>query len=270
MIKKIAGKIFELFRNISLCPGLYLAEEPLGKKVLIIAPHPDDEVIGCSGALIKHLKRRDKVKIIFLSRNKLDEGPTEIGRIREKEARLVMEFLGVDSFEFVEHEDMRAALSGKGYSFLERIFRSFAPDTVYAPSFLEDHHEHRKAADLIARVFEKNPEITKGMKVFLYQIWGQTCPNFLLKVDSVFPATLEALGKYKSQLSNFNYIDMHKQLRLNWAGLAKGIGLYEAFFLCSGKELVRILSRKSKEITYRGLLAMPYAGVMALRKKLKP
>ena len=37
------------------------------KKILIIAAHPDDEVLGCGGAIIKHLKQKDSVYIMFLT-----------------------------------------------------------------------------------------------------------------------------------------------------------------------------------------------------------
>ena len=50
------------------------------KKILVIAAHPDDEVLGCGGTLAKYSKKGSKVKIIFY----LMEKPQEISKLKIK------------------------------------------------------------------------------------------------------------------------------------------------------------------------------------------
>ena len=39
----------------------------MNKKILVVAAHPDDEVLGCGGTMARHAKNGDKVHIVFMS-----------------------------------------------------------------------------------------------------------------------------------------------------------------------------------------------------------
>ncbi len=41
--------------------------DPTGRRVLVLAPHPDDETIGCGGSLVLHAAAGDPVRVIFLT-----------------------------------------------------------------------------------------------------------------------------------------------------------------------------------------------------------
>ena len=49
------------------------------KKILVVAAHPDDELLGCGGAILYHLNRGDKIRIIIVA-----EGLTSRDSKREK------------------------------------------------------------------------------------------------------------------------------------------------------------------------------------------
>ena len=71
--------------------------------VLVLSPHPDDDAIGCGGAILHHTTQGDQVSVIYLTSG---EGgghgrpPTETARLRENEARTAAEIMGVISVEF--------------------------------------------------------------------------------------------------------------------------------------------------------------------------
>ena len=67
-------------------------------KVLVIAPHPDDESIGCGGTICKHTRARDRVAAVYLTSSEL--GLKKVARekawnIREKEPRAAAKILGL-------------------------------------------------------------------------------------------------------------------------------------------------------------------------------
>ena len=74
-------------------------ERPPGDRALILSPHPDDDVFGCAGVILKHLADRDKVKVVYFcdgSRgNKEGIRDRLLGVKRQKEARQAAEVLGV-------------------------------------------------------------------------------------------------------------------------------------------------------------------------------
>ena len=39
----------------------------INKKILVVAAHPDDEVLGCGGTLLKHAKNNDEILLLFVS-----------------------------------------------------------------------------------------------------------------------------------------------------------------------------------------------------------
>src|SRR5688572_21532982 len=79
--------------------------------VLVIAPHPDDEAIGCGGTLLLHSRERgDRVTCVFLSSGELglkQLAPEEAGRVREQEAAEVAEILGLQQLWFLRAPDSR-------------------------------------------------------------------------------------------------------------------------------------------------------------------
>src|SRR5258707_15129586 len=71
--------------------------------VLVIAPHPDDESIGCGGAICLHADQGHRVATVFLTSGECglpELSKEEAWRVREREAERATEILGVASIEF--------------------------------------------------------------------------------------------------------------------------------------------------------------------------
>lgn len=79
----------------------------MGRKVAAVFAHPDDEVLGCGGAMTWHAARGDEVKILLLATGLRSRGPADgaaITRLRE-EARRSADIVGAKSIEFADFPD---------------------------------------------------------------------------------------------------------------------------------------------------------------------
>src|SRR5215203_5449897 len=76
--------------------------------VLVLAPHPDDEAIGCGGTLIRHAKQGDRVTAVFLTSGELGLkhlAPDLAWSIREREAQEAARVLGLADLRFLRCPD---------------------------------------------------------------------------------------------------------------------------------------------------------------------
>jgi len=72
--------------------------------ILVIAPHPDDEAIGCGGSICLHVERGDRVVAVFLTSGELGLkhlSPAQAWGIREGEARCAARVLGLAGLHFL-------------------------------------------------------------------------------------------------------------------------------------------------------------------------
>ena len=72
-------------------------------KVCVIAPHPDDETLGCGGTILKHKKLKDKINWICVTSMKASNlwNKKNIER-RDKEINMVIKAYGFDSFQSLD------------------------------------------------------------------------------------------------------------------------------------------------------------------------
>lgn len=178
--------------------------------VLVIAPHPDDEAIGCGGAVRLHADRGDRVVVAHLTSGELglrDLPREQAWAIREAEALAAAEVLGVARSEFLRGRDYflesdAEELAGR----LTPILRQERPAVVFLPHASEEHPDHRAAAACYRLAAEAGgaPPPT----VLAYEIWSPLARyNHLVDVSAVMPTKLATIRRYESQLTSFRYDD---------------------------------------------------------------
>jgi LmbE family N-acetylglucosaminyl deacetylase len=220
--------------------------------VLVFAPHPDDDVIGCGGAICEHRRKGDGVTIVFLTSGEagsLSVSPGELGTIREGEARRASEILGVEDLVFLRFPDGYLDFSPVSIRTLVKLVREHKPDVVYLPHAQEGPRDHRVTHELGLEAVRRaagpwfqdcGGELWPVKYVLAYEVWTPiVSPTYYNDVTPWIDLKLEALRCHASQVSTVAYDEAVKGLNL-YRGILSGTGDYcEAFQVIAGNPLAR-------------------------------
>jgi len=219
----------------------YEASEPTGSKILVIAPHPDDECFGCGGSLVIHADRGDPVKVIFLTDgSKADfsgkHRKEDYVELREVEARRACEILGVSDLEFWRNPDRGLEPDDRNIDRLSVLLENYRPDLIYVPSPFEFHPDHRRAAEIACRSLQK---ARADCVIAFCEINTAIRVNALVDITSAVERKRKACEAYKSQLENIPYSDVTLSLnRFRSLTLSPDSAYAEGFFLMKSGELL--------------------------------
>jgi LmbE family N-acetylglucosaminyl deacetylase len=142
--------------------------------VLVISPHPDDESIGCGGAICKHVDEGDIVQVIFLtSGEKGGHGKSEeeTSKQREMEAQHAAEILKLSGIEFWKQPDGKFEASFDNVARLVNKIEAFRPTIIYVPHGEEQHPDHRAAALLVRLAVNKLAADFRKPLILMYEVW---------------------------------------------------------------------------------------------------
>jgi LmbE family N-acetylglucosaminyl deacetylase len=184
--------------------------DPTGKRVLVLAPHPDDETIGCGGTLALHAAAGDPVRVIILTNGAKGDMSGRFSRedyiaLRRRETMAACACLGITDVMFLDHEDRELANVPTLASDVAALIDAFTPDVIYAPSPLEFHPDHRAAADAAERAVR----LCKTPAELLYYEVGQPVQiDVLVDITGVLDKKHRAILQYQSQLDERPYNDV--------------------------------------------------------------
>ncbi len=193
--------------------------EVQGKTVLIISPHPDDDIIGCGGALAYLSGHQNHVIVVFLTSGEVGTQdaslkPEQLKSIRMKEAAAAYRSLNIpdteliwlgypdDGLDFAPLEQVRIRLV--------EIIRKRHPDIVFALDpgatyFRYHYHDHRVAAIVSTDAIStagfplKYPQSGPGFKVPNVYYFYTAEPNVKMDVSEVLDRKVAALAAHRSQ-----------------------------------------------------------------------
>lgn len=225
--------------------------------ILIISPHPDDEVIGCGGTIIKHIENGDHVRLLYISSggNLASEGFTGHERVitRENEAIECCKILGVDDFYFLKEKERYLQYTQR---FIEKAvleLRAFKPEIIYFPHSKESDADHRICFHVfndacwlstVPDFCKESYEVSIHMpEIRLFEVWTPLEQfNLTSDISSQMNKKIKALEEYKSQLKSCRY-DL----------AIKGLNLYRAIMGGRAKKFAEVFQVNhllSAHVTY--------------------
>ena len=195
----------------------------LGNRVLVIAPHPDDETFGVGGTLALHRAAGDPVCVLFLTSGDAGDWSGErtaeqIRMTREGEAGRALAELGVDEWEFWRYPDRGVTVEGDLVERLTAAVRRVGPTLIYAPSPLDINPDHRATARALRAAVRGFGE---PLSVAFHEVSIPVPANALVDVTAVWPAKQRAMSAYQSQLASPH----------DYAGVVDGLARFRALTL---------------------------------------
>jgi LmbE family N-acetylglucosaminyl deacetylase len=229
---------YGLLRTSKVFNTSCLVWEPGAEQVVVLAPHMDDETIGCGGTLARHARAGATITVVFLTDGRHGGGSRLKGltgealraeeekliATRKAEAQRALEKLGVQSMLFLDIEDGTLQQDSGAAPRLRTILEQQRPELVYLPYFLEQHADHLAVSTIF---LEATRDSTLRMQCIGYEVWTPLFPNCFVRIDEVVEQKKQALAEYRSQLEQADYL--HSGLGLNAYRSAAFNGNYGRF-----------------------------------------
>jgi len=207
--------------------------------VLILAPHPDDEVFGCGGAIIRHVAAGDPVHVVIVTdggfQGKDGAGNPNYSEVRRQESIAAAKVLSYGDPVFLGLPDRGIEYGEKLIFQISEEIGKYEPNLIYAPSIFEMHPDHR-ALGMSALEAVRRSE--KTLKLAMYEVGVPLRPNLLLDISDIRKQKQKAMACFKSQLKIQNYAEHVQALnRFRTFTLPRTVTTAEAYMVSSSKDL---------------------------------
>lgn len=215
-------------------------------KVAIISAHPDDEILGAGGTLLKHAKNGDEILWIIVTDVKTENGFTpERVASRHKEIIEVADKMGFAKTVQLDFPTM--SLSGE--SLIELVpqiskeFTAFKPEVIYCPNRSDAHSDHRVVFDAVWSC-TKSFRYPFVKKVLMFECISETefapslsertfIPNYFVDITGFVAKKNEIMNIYESEMGNHPFPRSIRNMDAlaTFRGATAGVEYAEAFQL---------------------------------------
>lgn len=212
-----------------------VVDQPPGGRVLVLAPHPDDEAIGMGGTLLLHRAAGDEVTVAYMTDGGgLDQPREPMIETRRAEARALGQSLGLRQV-FWDSVDTRLSNDGPTVARLVALLRELRPDHVYAPSIFDHHYDHFATNQVLVDALEQIDDLRP--MVAGYEVWDNVpFANYVVDVSARAEAKDAALAHYATPLAYTDFTQLcrnrcavHYTLHVDSRIERAGKGFAEAF-----------------------------------------
>lgn len=208
------------------------------ERVLVIAPHPDDEVFGCGGAILRHVATGAAVHVRIWTSGGYGTLPGQQAdyiAMRQRECLAAAQVLGYGTPEFGAADDRGVTYGEQLVLEILALIERTQAELVYAPSVMEMHPDHRALGMAVVEAVRRRGG---ALRVAQYEIGVPLRPNLLLDITDVAARKLEAMQCFASQLEKQRYdLDVAALNRYRSWTLPPHVTAAEAYLVASGEEL---------------------------------
>lgn len=218
-------------------------------KTLIVAPHPDDELLGCGGTLLRRGMEGGTVGWLLITGISENAGWTT-SKVHERESEIqhVRESLSINAENFFPLEFPTTKLDqvsiGDLVGRISEVFKRFEPEEMFVPHAHDIHSDHRIVFDAVAACSKwfRYPSLKR---ILAYETLSETdCildvevafkPNFFIDITTHLEKKIQLLSCYQSELGEFPFPRSETAVR----SLAQVRGAQSGFLAAEAFQLLR-------------------------------
>ena len=216
------------------------------KKILAVAGHPDDETLGCGGALLKHKKNGDEIYWLIITtinveigwkEEKVESRRKEIDKVSKVYSFSATYNLGFPStrLDTISMKDLISEISN--------IIQKVEPDLIYIPNRSDIHTDHQivfKAIMSCTKIF-RCPFIKK---ILMCECLSETefspampadafIPNVFVDIEGFLEEKIKIMTMYRDEMGSFPFPRSEENIRAlaMYRGATAGVEIAEAFVL---------------------------------------
>ena len=219
-------------------------------RVLVLAAHPDDEVLGMGGTIAVHTDRGDEVRVVVVTDGSSTQYPddAEIRARKEQEALAAAAELGVTDYRHLDLPDMRLDTLPhvEVNAVVEQHLVDFRPDVVYTPH-PDVNRDHRVLFDSVAVATRPTPGQPVG-RLLTYAPTSSTewtpaplnwfVPNWFVDVSATLERKVASFAHYETERRDYPHPRSERAIRATAAfyGASCGCEYAEPFVLVRAVE----------------------------------
>lgn len=195
------------------------------KKVLIVAPHADDETLGCGGTILRYIKEGHEVHWLLVTGMKEEFGFTaEQIKLRNREIDKVNKLYGFHSLSQLDFPPaaLETVSNGKLIGAISKIVNGIKPDEVFTTYRNDAHSDHEIVYDAVMSC-TKSFRYPFIKKVLAYETMSETDfglkpedsgfrPNTFIDIGPFLDTKLDILEVFESEVGEFPFPRSRKAL----------------------------------------------------------
>ena len=221
-------------------------------KVLVVAAHPDDEVLGCGGTIARHSEIGDSVQILIVAEGATSrhqqqdqqQAKEELTALR-KASKAAASVLGATGVELLDLPDNRLDSLDRLdlIQEIEKKIRFHQPKVVYVHHAGDVNIDHRRLHEAVVTACRPSPEQTVE-RILSFEVASSTewqtpgsgpafQPNWFVEISDQWIRKREALQSYSIEMRPWPHARSLEALEhlARWRGAQVGVEAAEAFCL---------------------------------------
>ena len=206
--------------------------------IMVFAPHPDDDIIGCGGSIAHHIQSGDEVSIVYLTSGEagsLQHTPQELALVREAEAQNAAAVLGIKEITFLGNPDGYLQYSQENLDWIVASLRDKKPTVVYTPHSGEAIPDHLETYRLVVEGCRRaagpwfpecGTEPWQVRTILGYEVWTPLSRvGYCRDITAFMSLKTEALQMHKTQTCGMPFHEAIQGLN-RYRGIMSGKGDY--------------------------------------------